>query len=101
MSAHRIQHSHSRATEAFETRDYLLNRYGLRMTKRDVVFESKDCRAAIDNARSAQHATFDDVLAAAQVDKRKERATGSRVLFHTVKIAAWLDGKQASADEVY
>ena len=78
-----------------DTKAYLLDRYGLRMNKRELCFESKSCRAKIDNKRSSLHRSFDRRLVDAQVDPGRHSEKGVPVLFHTSKIADWLDASSS------
>lgn len=82
------------AMDTFTTREYLLHRYGLRMNKKEVCFESKKSRATIDNMRNHKHRRFDPVLARAQVDSGLGNDGGTPVLFRTPVIAEWIDGMQ-------
>jgi hypothetical protein len=77
--------------ESFDTRAYLLARYGLHMNKKEVCFERKRSRATIDNMRNPRHPSFDRRLADAQVDADNEAERGVPVLFKTPLIADWLD----------
>lgn len=71
----------------FNCLTYLLERYGCRMTKRDVQFEAKLCRASIDNMRAEHHPSRFDKLRDAEVPNKRSRV----VKFYTEKIAALLD----------
>lgn len=92
MTAHRANDSTNAATEAFDSRAYLLTRYGLRMNKREVCFEAKKSRATIDNMRNPRHRSFDRRLVAAQVDLEGDVENGVPILFKTPAIADWLAG---------
>ena len=92
MTAHRANDSTNAATEAFDSRAYLLARYGLRMNKKEVCFEAKKSRATIDNMRNPRHRSFDHRLVAAQVDLEGDVENGVPVLFKTPAIADWLAG---------
>ena len=76
----------------FDTRGHLLAKYGVRMTKQDVVFESRMARATIDNMRRPGHARYCGQLKRAEISRSGVAETGTRVLFNTAAIAAWLDG---------
>lgn len=95
MPSHPVTHPAaqitSRQASDFDRRDYLLDRYGLRMTKRDLVFESKKCRASIDNMRNPHHPTCCEKLRKAEVPK-DVRLAGRGVLFYTELIAQLLGG---------
>ena len=81
------------ATGAFDSKGYLLSRYGLYMNKRELCFERKMSRASIDNMRNPNHPRFDPRLAAAEVEQSTDGA-GSKVLFRTVAIGELLIGFQ-------
>lgn len=95
MNAVSAQSSSEFQPRAFDTRAYLLEKYGLHMTKREVCFHAKKCRAAIDYMRKQGHPRYDAVLAAAEKDKKGKAEDGSPVLFRTVAIADWLDGRDS------
>lgn len=76
--------------ESFDTRAYLLARYGLHMNKKEVCFERKKGRATIDNMRNPRHRSYDRRLAAAEVDTEGKAENGVPVLFNTPLIADWL-----------
>lgn len=92
MTAHRAHELDTSRTESFDSRGYLLARYGLRMNKKEVCFEAKKSRATIDNMRNPRHRSFDHRLVDAQVDTDAEVENGVPVLFRTADIADWLDG---------
>ena len=73
--------------EEFDALGYLLDRYGSRMTKRDLQFEAKVSRATIDNMRAERHPARFDKLRDAEVPNTRGRV----VKFYTEKIAALLD----------
>ena len=79
-------------TEPFNTRDYLLDRYGHRMNKRQVGFEAHKCRATLDNMRNPAHATYCISLARAEIKRGRRASSGAPVFFSTPAIADWLDG---------
>jgi len=76
---------------AFDTTRYLLERYGCRMTKREVGFEARKSRATLDNMRNPGHRSFCARLAHAEINRGKGAAAGVAVLFRTSAIGAWLD----------
>jgi hypothetical protein len=80
--------------EATDLRAYLLARYGCRMSKKELAFEYKKCRATIDNKRNPRHSSYDPVLAEAEV-KSGSPVGEKSVLFDTFKIAKILDGERA------
>jgi len=82
----------SKNVEALDTRRYLLDRYGLRMTKRQVGFEAHKCRATLDNMRNAEHDSYCASLARAEIKRGRRASSGAPVLFSTPAIADWLDG---------
>lgn len=84
-------------TKPFHSRPYLLDRYGLHMTKRDLCFESRKCRASIDNMRCRGHKTFCAALAAAEIKRGDKAASGALVLFSTPAISDWLDSNSAGS----
>lgn len=92
MSAYRAHESNTSRTESFDSREYLLTRYGLRMNKKEICFEAKKSRATIDNMRNPRHRSFDRRLVNAQVDMEVETENGVPILFRTAGIADWLDG---------
>lgn len=92
MTAHRAYELQSPTLTAFDGKQYLLNRYGMRMNKKEVCFESKKSRATIDNLRNPRHKSFDRQLAEAEVCDGTRGDNGVPVLFHTVRIAEWIDG---------
>ncbi|WP_152540968.1 hypothetical protein [Luteimonas huabeiensis] len=92
MTAHRVNDIEPAAQTAFDGKQYLLGRYGMRMNKKEVCFESKKSRATIDNLRNPRHKSFDRLLADAEVCLGGKGENGVPVLFHTVRIAEWLDG---------
>ena len=92
MTAHRAQELNTSRMESFDSRGYLLTRYGLRMNKKEVCFEAKKSRATIDNMRNPRHRSFDRRLVIAQVEPDGEAENGVPVLFRTAEIADWLDG---------
>lgn len=92
MSAHRAHELNTSLTESFDSKGYLLTRYGLRMNKKEVCFEAKKSRATIDNMRNTRHRSFDRRLVNTQVDTDVETENGVPVLFKTAGIADWLDG---------
>lgn len=94
MTAHRAHELNSTAPNGFDSRQYLLHRYGLRMNKKEVCFESKKSRATVDNMRNPRHRSFDRRLADAEVGDGKGAENGVPVLFHTVRIADWIDGSK-------
>jgi hypothetical protein len=77
--------------EVFDSRGYLLARYGLRMNKKEVCFEAKKSRATIDNMRNPRHRSYDRCLAEAEVEAGRHADSGSPVLFKTAAIADWFD----------
>lgn len=81
------------AGDLFDSKGYLLSRYGLYMNKRELCFERKMSRASIDNMRNPNHPRFDHRLAAAEVEQSTDGA-GSKVLFRTVAIGELLVGFQ-------
>ena len=81
-------------TEASDLKAYLLGRYGCRMSKKELVFEYKKCRATIDNKRNPRHSSYDPLLAEAEV-KSGSPVSEKSVLFDTFKIAKILDGERA------
>ena len=91
MTAHRAHELNTSRTGSFDSRGYLLTRYGLRMNKKEVCFEAKKSRATIDNMRNPRHRSFDRRLVNAQVDTDGEAENGAPVLFRTTEIADWLD----------
>lgn len=80
--------------EASDLLAYLLSRYGCRMSKKEVAFEYKKCRATIDNKRNPRHSSYDPLLAEAEV--KSGTPLGEKgVLFDTFKIAKILIGERA------
>jgi len=77
--------------DTFDSRGYLLSRYGLRMNKKEVCFEAKKSRATIDNMRNPRHRSFDRRLVEAQVASEGDAENGVPVIFRTVGIADWLE----------
>lgn len=72
----------------FDVQHYLLQKYGLRMNKKEVEFELKRKRATIDNMRNPRHRSYNPELAAAQEEPLDRSTAGaSPVLFKTVLIA--------------
>ena len=92
MATHPAHEIDTSKTESFDSRGYLLARYGLRMNKKEVCFEAKKSRATIDNMRNPRHRGFDRRLVNAQVDTADAVENGVPVLFRTTEIADWLDG---------
>ena len=92
-----MDHNANTEMRPFETRPYLLNRYGLRMTKRDICFESRKCRATIDNMRCRGHKAFCAALAAAEIHRGDKAASGALVLFSTPAISDWLDSNSTGS----
>lgn len=76
--------------QPFDSRAYLLGRYGLRMNKRELCFEAKKSRATIDNMRNPRHRSYDKALAAAEVTTEGQAENGVPALFRTAAIADWL-----------
>ena len=74
----------------FDLLAYLLQKYGLRMTKKELEFEFKRKRATIDNMRNPRHRRFDPRLAAAEEPREGTSAGSGPVLFRTVMIAQLL-----------
>lgn len=97
MTAHRVYELNTTAPEAFDSRGYLLNRYGLRMNKKEVCFEFKKSRATIDNMRNPRHRSFDRRLVDAQVNAGRDCENGVPALFQTARIADWIDGTESAS----
>ena len=76
---------------AFSTTKYLLERYGCRMTKREVGFEARKSRATLDNMRNRDHRSFCKELSRAEIMRGDCAAKGVVVLFRTPAIGEWLD----------
>lgn len=95
MTAHRAHEVNTTAPEAFDSRGYLLTRYGLRMNKKELCFESKKSRATIDNMRNPCHRSFDRRLVEVQVKAESDGENGVPVLFQTARIAEWFDGVES------
>jgi len=80
--------------EASDLKAYLLARYGCRMSKKELAFEYKKCRATIDNKRNPRHSSYDPLLAEAEV-KSGSPVNKTSVLFDTFKIAMILSCERA------
>lgn len=81
-------------SEASDLKAYLLGRYGCRMSKKELAFEYKKCRATIDNKRNPRHSSYDPLLAEAEVNSGSP-GSEKGVLFDTFKIANILNGERA------
>lgn len=77
--------------EVFDTTKYLLERYGCRMTKREVGFEARKSRATLDNMRHRGHPSYCEALARAEIGRGERAVNGVAVLFRTSAIGEWLD----------
>lgn len=96
MAAHQPYELNPPAPMAFDGKQYLLHRYGMRMNKKEVCFESKKSRATIDNLRNPRHKSFNRQLAEAEVCEGRSGENGAPVLFHTVRIAEWIVGRESN-----
>lgn len=80
----------------FNLVNYLLQRYGCRMNKRDVMFEAHKSRATLDNMRNPAHRSYCGALADAEIKNDEGIKSGVPVLFRTHAIGVWLGGQTKS-----
>lgn len=80
----------------FDLVNYLLQRYGCRMNKREVIFEAHKSRATLDNMRNPAHRNYCAALVDAEIKNDEGTKSGVPVLFHTHAIGVWLNGQANS-----